>query len=139
MSSRFDNSNLYQRDTSRTQLFGNSALETESRNSPYDNKGKLDYSQSTLAQLESQSEEQMGSMSQKIKALKSLSLRMGDEIRGSNGTLDQLDNTFQRTTTKLKQTYSNMMIMAKKSRISIKTWLGLFFFVFLLFFWVWIT
>lgn len=139
MSSRFDNSNLYQRDTSRTQLFGNSALESVSRNSPYDNKGKLDYSQSTLAQLESQSEEQMGSMSQKIKALKSLSLRMGDEIRGSNGTLDQLDNTFQRTTTKLKQTYSNMMIMAKKSRISIKTWLGLFFFVFLLFFWVWIT
>ncbi|KAL3232967.1 Protein transport protein BET1 [Nakaseomyces bracarensis] len=137
MSSRFE-SNVYQRDTSRTQLFGNTGLDTD-KSSPYDNQGKLDYSQSTLAQLESQSEEQMGSMSQKIKALKSLSLRMGDEIRGSNGTLDQLDNTFQRTTTKLKQTYKDMMVMAKKSRISIKTWLAVFFFVFLLFFWVWIT
>lgn len=139
MSSRFSDNNVYQRDTSRTQLFGSSAVESENRSSPFDTNGKLDYSQQTLAQLESQSEEQMGSMSQKIKALKSLSLRMGDEIRGSNGTLNQLDNTFQRTSNKLKQTYSNMMIMAKKSRISIKTWLALFFFVFLLFFWVWIT
>lgn len=77
-------------------------------------------------------------MGQRIQALKSLSLRMGDEIRGSNQTLDNLGDTFQDTTTKLKNTFSNMMIMAKKSRISIKTWLIIFFVVGLTFFWVWI-
>lgn len=118
MSSEYAESTLYQRDPSRTQLFG-AADPTliDDRTSPYD-KGKLDYSQSTLAHLESQSEEQMGVMTEKIRALKSLSMRMGDEIRGSNKTLDQLDDTFQRTTVKLKQTFNNMMDMAKDRELA---------------------
>ncbi|CCE65428.1 hypothetical protein TPHA_0L00720 [Tetrapisispora phaffii CBS 4417] len=130
-------SNLSQRDNSRTQLFG-SENDMNSSFSPFD-KSKLDYSQSTLAQLESQSEENMNVMNEKIKALKSLSLRMGDEIRGSNKSLDTLGDTFENATVKLKHTYTNMMIMAKKSGISFTTWILIFVVVFLLFFWVWIT
>lgn len=107
--------------------------------SPYGNDNKFDYSQSTLAQLESQSDEQVGQMGQKIKALKSLSLKMGDEIRNSNHSLNELGSTFENTRLKLKGTFDNMMIMAKRSRISIKTWLLIFFVVGLLFFLVWIT
>lgn len=117
---------------------GSSNLDDD-RSPAFGSTGKLDYSQSTLASLESQSEEQMGAMGQRIKALKSLSLRMGDEIRGSNQTIDQLGDTFHNTSAKLKRTFGNMMEMAKRSGISIKTWLIIFFIVGLLFFWVWIT
>lgn len=100
---------------------------------------KLDYSQATLAQLESQSSEQMSVMGQKLKALKHLSLKMGDEIRGSNDTVNNLNDTFQNTTVKLKSTFNNMMVMASRSGISIKMWLLIFFIVGCLFFWVWIS
>lgn len=134
---------LHQRDTNRTRLFGSEQIgqykEDKGPSSPYANdNNKVDYSQSSLAQLESQSEEERGLMGQRIQALKSLSLRMSDEIRGSNHSLDKLGDTFQDTTTKLKNTFGGMMIMAKKSRISIKTWLLIFFVVGLTFFWVWI-
>ena len=109
------------------------------RSSPYVQKREFDYTQSTLSQLESQSDQQMSQMSQKIKALKSLSLRMGDEIRNGSKTLEDLESTFGSTSAKLKTTFGNMMKMAKKSRISIKTWLIIFFVVGLFFFWVWIT
>lgn len=109
------------------------------RASPYDKGAHFDYSESRLSQLESQSEEHIGSMTQKVKALKALSMKMGDEIRGSNHTLNSLGDTFENTSKKLKNTFGSMMEMAKRSRISIKTWLLIFFLVAILFFWVWIT
>ncbi|CAI4039752.1 hypothetical protein SMKI_09G1620 [Saccharomyces mikatae IFO 1815] len=142
MSSRFAGGNAYQRDTGRTQLFGGpdgSGNLDDRGSSALGSTEKLDYSQSTLASLESQSEEQMGAMGQRIKALKSLSLKMGDEIRGSNQTIDQLGDTFHNASVKLKRTFGSMMEMARKSGISIRTWLLIFFVVGILFFWVWIT
>ncbi|EDO14766.1 hypothetical protein Kpol_312p4 [Vanderwaltozyma polyspora DSM 70294] len=138
MNNRYNNSNLHQRDSNRSQLFGPDVDSSDGLKSPYETT-KLDYSQSTLAQLESQSEENMGVMGEKIKALKALSMKMGDEIRGSNKNLDNLEDTFGNASAKLKNTFDSMMVMAKNSRISIKTWLIIFFIVILLFFWVWIT
>lgn len=149
----------FQRDSPRMQLFGNLAerkpkpksnlasdgaavggqTDNSGRSSPYVQKREFDYTQSTLSQLESQSEQQISQMSQKIKALKSLSLRMGDEIRNGSKTLEDLESTFGSTSAKLKTTFGNMMKMAKRSKISIKTWLIIFFVVGLFFFWVWIT
>lgn len=134
---RFTENSLHQRDSNRTQLFGpNFNNLPERASSPYDNDNNLDFSASKLSQLESQSDQHMGVMGEKIRALKSLSLKMGDEIRGSNQTLGQLGDTFDNASTKLKHTFSKMMVMAKNSRISLKTWLIIFFFVILLFFWV---
>lgn len=124
---------LHQRDNTRTRLFDTNFNQPAS---PYAQPKKTDYSQSSLAQLVSQSEQDVGVMGQKIQALKNLSVRMGDEIRGSNHTLDQLGDTFENTTMKLKGTFKNMMVMAKKSKISIKTWLLIFFVVGIFFFWV---
>lgn len=130
---------LHQRDNNRTRLFYTGANEQEmGPSSPYGNNGKIDYSQSSLARLESQNEEGMSLMGERIQALKSLSLKMGDEIRGSNQTLDNLGETFQQTATKVKNNITNMLVMAKNSRISVKTWLLIFSLVGLLFFWVWI-
>lgn len=64
---------------------------------------------------------------------------MGDEIRGSSDTVNNLNDTFQNTTIKLKSTFNNMMVMASKSGVSIKMWLLIFFIVAILFFWVWIS
>ncbi|AET39531.1 Bet1p Ecym_4492 [Eremothecium cymbalariae DBVPG len=146
MNARSDHSTVHQ----RTQLFGPEfSKPVERSRSPFNNgshqnnsnnniNGSLDYSQSMLAQLESQSDAEVGIMSEKLKALKNLSLRMGEEIRGSSHTLDELGNTFEQGSVKLKRTFNKMMIMAKKSKISIKTWLLIFFSVGVLFFYVWI-
>lgn len=136
---RHTEDSLYQRDNARTQLFG-TIVDRKPANdvSPYTKDTKFDYNENTLSQLESQSDEQMGEMGKKIQALKSLSLRMGDEIRNGN-SLNDLSSTFENTKVKLKDTFENMMDMAKRSRISIKTWLLIFSFVGVLFFWVWIT
>lgn len=107
--------------------------------SPYVKNTKFDYDENTLLQLESQSDEQMGQMGKRIQALKSLSLRMGDEIKNGNHSLNDLGSTFENTKVKLKDTFGNMMDMAKRSRISIKTWLLIFSLVGVMFFWVWIT
>ncbi|CCF60468.1 hypothetical protein KAFR_0K01130 [Kazachstania africana CBS 2517] len=142
MSQRYAEGTLNQRDNNRTQLFGDVNRfnsETERPSSPYTKNASFDYSQSSLAQLESQSEEQVGQMKQKVQALKNLSLKMGDEIRGSNHTLNDLNNSFHNASNKLKGTFNNMIVMAKKSKIGIKTWLIIFLVIGLLFFWVWIT
>ncbi|SMN17726.1 similar to Saccharomyces cerevisiae YIL004C BET1 Type II membrane protein required for vesicular transport between the endoplasmic reticulum and Golgi complex [Maudiozyma saulgeensis] len=144
MSSRHTEDSLYQRDNARTQLFG-TIVDRKPANgddysaSPYAKNTKFDYDENTLSQLESQSDEQMGQMGKRIQALKSLSLRMGDEIKNGNHSLNDLGSTFENTKVKLKDTFGNMMDMAKRSRISIKTWLLIFSFVGIMFFWVWIT
>lgn len=80
----------------------------------------------------------MSAMGERVTALKNLSLRMGEEIRGSNETTAKLGDIFEGTGKQLKSTYRDMMKMAKNSRIPLKTWLIIFFTVSLLFFWVWI-
>ncbi|SCU84205.1 LAFA_0D08768g1_1 [Lachancea sp. 'fantastica'] len=132
--------NLHQRENgSRTQLFDSKFDNTSSRpSSPYDKGGDLDYSQSTLSNLENQSDRHVGAMSERINALKSLSLKMGDEIRGSNETVEKLGNVFEGTSQRLKLTYRDMMKMAEKSGVPLKTWLLIFFIVFLFFMWIWI-
>lgn len=124
---------LHQRDSTRTRLFDTGFNQPAS---PYAQPKRADYSQSSLAQLESQSEQDASVMGQKIQALKNLSTRMGDEIRGSNQTLNQLGDTFESTAMKLGATFKNMMVMAQKSRISFKMWLLIFFIVGIFFFWV---
>ena len=140
---RYTQESTYQRDNARTQLFGTVTDRKVHRDdnsaSPYEKGPRFDYTQSTMAQLESQSDEQMGQMGQRIQALKSLSGRMRAEIRNGNHALNDLGSTFENTKEKLKGTFTSMMDMAKRSKISIKTWLIIFSLVGVLFFWVWIT
>lgn len=75
MSSRYA-SQAHQRDT-RTQLFGSQpqAYSSPNASSRSTTPGGTKYSESTLAQLESQNEDQMEGLSAKIKMLKEVSCR----------------------------------------------------------------
>ncbi|SCU88982.1 LADA_0E13058g1_1 [Lachancea dasiensis] len=132
---------LHQRDNgSRTHLFDSKYDKMNGRaSSPYDKGGNLDFSQSILSNLEDQSDRHVSAMSEKLGRLKTLSLRMGDEIRGSNDTVEKLGEVFEGTSKRLQRTYRDMMAMAGRSKISLKTWLIIFLIVSLLFFWVWIS
>ncbi|KAG0671726.1 protein transport protein bet1 [Kluyveromyces marxianus] len=124
---------LTQRDASRTQLFDGADFskyqqrQQKPTSSFEKSSSGIDYSQATLSQLESQNS-----------CIKEFITKNGDEIRGSNQTLDQLGNVFEQTTNRLKRTFKNMMVMAQKSGVSIKTWLIIFGGLTLLFFYIWI-
>ncbi|CEP24473.1 unnamed protein product [Cyberlindnera jadinii] len=107
--------------------------------SPYDKPEQRDYSASRIAQMESQSEEQTNVMAQKISQLKDLSLKMGEEIRSSNKVLDQVGNQFEQLQGTLKRTWNRMLVMAQRSGIPYKVWLGFFAVLFLMFWYVWWT
>lgn len=121
----------------RTQLFGSKFDKpVETASSAY-NDSSIDYSQSVLAQLESQSDFHVGVIRHKVDALKNLSLRMNEEIRRGN-TLGELSQTFDQTQTKLRTTFKKMTLMSKNSQVSIKTWISIFLIVTILFVYVWV-
>lgn len=104
------------------------------------NEAPVDFNESLLNQLESQNDEEISSMHLRLKKLKNLSLKMNDEIDFSNNEIiNNLNGTFGNTVSKLKDVMGKAKDMADRSRISFKTWLIVFFCVFLLFFYIWIT
>ena len=107
--------------------------------SPYDNTKVGAYSQSMMSSLESQNNEELDSILGKVKLLKDLGVKMGDEIRSSSKTMEQLNDTFGMASTKVKLTYNRMIVMSKNAGITWKVWFLFFFAVFLCFFWVWIS
>lgn len=127
--------------TSHTNPFANSSHHRKPNGNLDDyNEAPVDYNESLLNQLESQNDEDISSMHVKLKKLKNLSLKMNDEIDFSNNEIiNNLNGTFGDTVTKLKNVMGKAKDMADRSRISFKTWLIIFCFVFLLFFYIWIT
>lgn len=127
--------------TSHTNPFANNSHHRKPNGNLDDlNEAPVDYNESLLNQLESQNDEDISSMHVKLKKLKHLSLKMNDEIDFSNNEIiNNLNGTFGDTVTKLKNVMGKAKDMADRSRISFKTWLIIFGFVFLLFFYIWIT
>lgn len=87
--------------------------------------------------LESQNDVQIEGLSAKVKLLKDLTVKIGDEVRDSNKLLSDLENSFEGARTKLKMTFNRMIIMADRSGISWRMWLCLFALISLVFFYVW--
>ncbi|CDR39973.1 CYFA0S04e01090g1_1 [Cyberlindnera fabianii] len=107
--------------------------------SPYERPSQRDLSASELEQMESQSEEQQNIMFGKIASLRSLSEKMGVEIRAGNQTIENLEDTFGKIQQTLKRTWTKMMVMAQQSTIPLKTWFLFFGAIFFVFFIIWIT
>lgn len=78
-------------------------------------------------------------MAQKLSQLKELSIKMGEEIRGSNKVLDSVGNQFGELQVTLKNTWNRMMVMAQRSGIPYKVWLAFFGVLVLMFWFVWWT
>ncbi|ODQ79700.1 hypothetical protein BABINDRAFT_7917 [Babjeviella inositovora NRRL Y-12698] len=128
--------------TQRQDLFGNlqQTNKITRSESPYGDASidSIRNQQIQQSNLESQSEQEVGEMSDKLSILKSLSNRLGDEIHKSNLISEDLTSNMDSMGKSLKMTYNRMMIMSKKAGVGWKTWLGFFFIVFLFFFWSWI-
>ncbi|ODV59747.1 Bet1p ASCRUDRAFT_26247, partial [Ascoidea rubescens DSM 1968] len=92
--------------------------------------------ESLLSQLEAQNDETIDVMTDKVKLLKNLTIKMGTEIKSAN--LNSLSDTFDKTSSSLKRNFNNLLIVSKNAGISWKSWLIFFILVFGFFFWVWI-
>ncbi|CAI5759053.1 unnamed protein product [Candida verbasci] len=132
----------HQRDL-RTQLFNNPiGIRTPSRtpsrtSSPYENQQQSRYDESLLNTLESQNDDEMSSMGQKVTMLKNLGEKMGIEINKSNKLNDNITNSFESGKVTLKNTYNKMIVMSQRAGISFKMWLVVFGIVFIWFFYIW--
>lgn len=67
-----------------------------------------------------------------------MTVAIGDEIRSSTLLTETMNNDFDNSRTKIKRTMNRMLVMAEKTGVSWKVWLGFFAAVGFLFFWVWI-
>ncbi|CAH6720491.1 protein transport protein Bet1p [[Candida] jaroonii] len=142
MTSRYS-SNIHQRDL-RTQLFSSANGITRGpirSQSPYDKpvQQTSKENESFLSSLESQNNEELDSMAQKVSMIKDLGIKMGVEINKSVKLNDNLNETFEKGKVTLKNTYNKMVVMSERAGISCKYWFIVFFIVFLWFFYVWIT
>ncbi|OQD66201.1 hypothetical protein PENPOL_c005G08045 [Penicillium polonicum] len=105
------------------------------QNASPDKKGH--YSDAVLSSLESQNDAEVEGISAKVKMLKDITIAIGDEIRDTTHITD-LNDSFDNTRVRLRGNMNRMLRMADSTGIGWRVWLGFFFAVFLLFFYVWI-
>ncbi|KAF2462319.1 hypothetical protein BDY21DRAFT_389965, partial [Lineolata rhizophorae] len=96
------------------------------------------YSDAVLSELESQNEEHLGGMIAKVKALKGVSLAIGNEIRDSTALAEKMNDSFDSTRVRLRGTMNRMLRMAERTGVGWKAWLAFFAAVVLLFWYVWL-
>lgn len=114
------------------------------------------YSDAVLNELESQNESQVEGILGKVRILKDVSLpvlrtsgkapltlpqmthAIGDEIRDSSALAEKMNDSFDSTRIRLRGTMNRMLLMAERSGVGWKVWLGFFAAVALLFMYVWL-
>ncbi|KAL5615278.1 hypothetical protein BROUX41_005329 [Berkeleyomyces rouxiae] len=96
------------------------------------------YSDATLNELESQNDGQVQGILGKVKILKDMSLAIGDEIRDSSALAEKMNDSFDSTRLRLRGTMNRMLVMAERTGVGWKVWVGFFLAVIFLFFYVWI-
>ncbi|KAF2840405.1 v-SNARE [Patellaria atrata CBS 101060] len=99
---------------------------------------KGQYSDAVLSELESQNDEQLGGALARVKALKELTVAIGDEIRDSSALAEKMNEHFDDARIRLRGTMKRMLRMADRSGIGWKLWLAFFAAVALLFWYVWL-
>ena len=99
---------------------------------------KGQYSDAVLNELESQNDAQVEGILGKVRTLKDMTVAIGDEIRESSALAEKMNDTFDRTRVRLRGTMNRMLLMAERSGIPWKVWLGFFAAVILIFTYVWL-
>jgi blocked-early-in-transport protein 1 len=67
-----------------------------------------------------------------------LTLKIGDEIRGSTALAHSINDDFDSTSSRLKGTMNRMLRMAERTGIGWRVWAGFFAAVIFLFWYVWL-
>ncbi|KAK1639464.1 hypothetical protein BDP81DRAFT_177614 [Colletotrichum phormii] len=96
------------------------------------------YSDAVLNELESQNDEQVAGIMGKVKILKSMTVAIGDEIRDSSALAEKMNDSFDSTRLRIRGTMNRMLVMAEKTGVGWKVWLGFFAAVCFLFMYVWL-
>lgn len=63
---------------------------------------------------------------------------IGDEIRDSSALAEKMNDSFDQTRLRLRGTMNRMLLMAERTGIPWKVWLGFFAMVALIFTYVWL-
>ncbi|CAM1510412.1 Fc.00g007470.m01.CDS01 [Cosmosporella sp. VM-42] len=96
------------------------------------------YSDAVLNELESQNDAHVEGILGKVKVLKDMTVAIGDEIRESSALAEKMNDTFDSTRLRLRGTMNRMLLMAERTGVGWKVWLGFFAAVILLFMYVWL-
>ncbi|KAI0013297.1 hypothetical protein F4779DRAFT_564913 [Xylariaceae sp. FL0662B] len=96
------------------------------------------YSDAVLNELESQNDQQVEGILGKVKVLKDMTTAIGDEIRDSSALAEKMNDTFDSTRLRVRGTMNRMMVMAERTGVGWKVWLGFFAAVVLIFLYVWL-
>ncbi|ODQ49517.1 hypothetical protein PICMEDRAFT_20144, partial [Pichia membranifaciens NRRL Y-2026] len=91
-----------------------------------------------MAQLESQSEETVSLMKDKIGALRELSVAMGTEINKSKRNLVELGEDMGVSSERIRYNMNRMRRFVERSGVGWKVWLGFAAVVMWCFLWVWL-
>jgi len=96
------------------------------------------YSGAVLDELESQNDSQVEGIMGKVKVLKDMTIAIGDEIRDSSAIAEKMNDSFDQTRLRLRGTMNRMLLMAQRTGVGWKAWLGFFAAVCLIFTYVWL-
>lgn len=91
-----------------------------------------------MAQLESQAEDTMNVMQNKIESLKGLSLSMGDQINKSKNNLLEIGEDMGISSERIKWNMNKMKRFVEKSGVGWKVWLAFSAVILWCFIWVWL-
>lgn len=67
-----------------------------------------------------------------------MTMAIGDEIRDSSALADKMNDGFDRTRLRLRGTMNRMMVMAERTGVGWRVWLGFFAAVVVVFVYVWL-
>ena len=115
------------------------------------------YSDAVLDELESQNDDEVIGITNKVKMLKNvatpcprsdsdpnlylhlqLTVAIGDEIRDSSKLADKMNDQFEGTRVRLRGTMNRMLKMAERTGVSWRVWLAFFAAIIVLFWYVWL-
>jgi blocked-early-in-transport protein 1 len=67
-----------------------------------------------------------------------MTIAIGDEIRESSALAEKMNDSFDNTRVRLRGTMNRMLLMAEKTGVGWRVWVGFFAAVMLLFIYVWL-
>lgn len=141
-SSRYAAGQAHQRE--RTQLFANASpytpsqmMRPETPNAAGGAEPAGSYSDSFLDHLESQHDEQISGLTSKVRMLKDISLKIGEEARASSTVLSSLEDGFESARVTVRSTMTRMVRSVREGGVSCSNWIFLFALTWVCFFIVW--
>ncbi|KAF2742900.1 hypothetical protein M011DRAFT_377225, partial [Sporormia fimetaria CBS 119925] len=82
------------------------------------------YGTAVLDELESQNEEVVGVLGGKIRELKHLTTLIGHEIRDSTALTEKMNDQFENSRLRIRNTMNRMLRMAERTGVGWKVWVG---------------